>query len=91
MTTLDTGTDDLQAAVDDGVAVLTLNRPERRNAFSPAMLEVLGEALHRETMTLPGASPTGPVILRRGRTTSLRRGGRSNNGCHRPSYRDACC
>jgi len=82
---------DLLEAREDGIAWLTLNRPDRLNAFSPAMLEVLGEALHRETMTLPGASPTGPVILRRGRTTSLRRGGRSNNGCHRPSYRDACC
>ena len=45
MTTLDTGTDDLQAAVDDGVAVLTLNRPERRNAFSPAMINGLAHML----------------------------------------------
>jgi len=45
MTTLDTGTDDLLAEVDDGVAVLTLNRPERRNAFSPAMVNGLGRLL----------------------------------------------
>jgi 2-(1,2-epoxy-1,2-dihydrophenyl)acetyl-CoA isomerase len=37
----DTGTPDLLASVDDGVAVLTMNRPERRNALSPAMLEAL--------------------------------------------------
>lgn len=42
---LDTGTDDLLGRVDDGVAVLTLNRPERRNAFSPPMVQALGRAL----------------------------------------------
>jgi 2-(1,2-epoxy-1,2-dihydrophenyl)acetyl-CoA isomerase len=45
MTTLDTGTEDLLAEIDDGVAVLTLNRPERRNAFSPAMVTALGVTL----------------------------------------------
>lgn len=47
MTQLDTGTDDLLAEVDDGVAVLTMNRPDRRNAMSEAMMtameRVLGE------------------------------------------------
>ena len=45
MRTLDTGTDDLLAHVDDGVAVITLNRPERRNALSRAMLEALARVL----------------------------------------------
>ena len=45
MTELDTGTETLRATVDDGVAVVTMNRPERRNAFSPEMLEGLGRAL----------------------------------------------
>lgn len=45
MRSLDTGTDDLLAHVDDGVAVLTLNRPERRNALSRAMLEALARVL----------------------------------------------
>ena len=45
MTTLDTDTDDLLGEVDDGVAVLTLNRPERRNALSPAMIGNLGRLL----------------------------------------------
>ena len=48
MTRIDTGTEDLLAEVDDGVAVLTMNRPERRNAMSEAMMaamdRVLGEA-----------------------------------------------
>lgn len=45
MRPLDTGTGDLQAHVDDGVAVLVLSRPERRNALSPAMLAGLGRVL----------------------------------------------
>ncbi|MGH9086725.1 MAG: enoyl-CoA hydratase [Acidimicrobiales bacterium] len=45
MTQLDTGTEDLLATVDDGVAVLTMNRPERRNALSAAMLSALGRVL----------------------------------------------
>lgn len=47
MTTLDTGTEDLRAEIDDGVAVITMNRPNRRNAFSPAMVSALGTVLAR--------------------------------------------
>jgi 2-(1,2-epoxy-1,2-dihydrophenyl)acetyl-CoA isomerase len=39
--------DDLLEAVKDGVAVLTLNRPDRLNAMSRAMLDGLLEALPR--------------------------------------------
>ena len=45
MTALDTGTEDLRAEIDDGVAVITMNRPARRNAFSPAMVSALGAVL----------------------------------------------
>lgn len=45
MAAIDTGTDDLLAAVDDGVAVITMNRPARRNAFSVAMVSALGTVL----------------------------------------------
>jgi 2-(1,2-epoxy-1,2-dihydrophenyl)acetyl-CoA isomerase len=45
MREIDTGTDDLLARVEDGVAVLTMNRPERRNALSDAMLEALARVL----------------------------------------------
>src|SRR6202451_878534 len=45
MTTLDTGTEDLRAEIDDGVAVITMNRPDRRNAFSQAMLSAMGTVL----------------------------------------------
>jgi 2-(1,2-epoxy-1,2-dihydrophenyl)acetyl-CoA isomerase len=43
--TIDTGTDDLLAEVRDRVAVLTMNRPERRNAFSLEMTAALGRVL----------------------------------------------
>ncbi len=43
--TIDTGTDHLLARVEDRVATLTLNRPERRNALSVEMLSGLELAL----------------------------------------------
>lgn len=45
MTQLDTGTEDLLAEVDDGVAVLTMNRPDRRNAMSEAMMAAMERVL----------------------------------------------
>jgi 2-(1,2-epoxy-1,2-dihydrophenyl)acetyl-CoA isomerase len=38
---------DLLETTEGGIAWLKLNRPDRLNAFSPAMLEALGEALPR--------------------------------------------
>ncbi len=45
MTALDTGTEDLRADIDGGVAVITMNRPGRRNAFSPAMVSAMAAVL----------------------------------------------
>ncbi|HEX4660046.1 MAG TPA: enoyl-CoA hydratase-related protein [Streptosporangiaceae bacterium] len=45
MTALDTGTEDLLAKIDDGVAVITMNRPDRRNAFSQAMMSAMAAVL----------------------------------------------
>jgi len=42
---IETGTNDLIGSIEDGVATLTMNRPERRNALSGAMLSALGAAL----------------------------------------------
>ena len=56
---IETGTDHLQARVQDRVAILTMNRPERRNALSPEMLSGLEVAL-REVET---ASDVGCVVL----------------------------
>ena len=38
---------DVLETIEDGVAILTLNRPDRLNAFSPEMLATLHEALPR--------------------------------------------
>jgi 2-(1,2-epoxy-1,2-dihydrophenyl)acetyl-CoA isomerase len=43
--TIETGTDDLKARVEDGVAVLTMNRPARRNALSSGMLSAMAAVL----------------------------------------------
>src|SRR3954451_12219252 len=45
MRELDTGTDTLLGTVEGGVAVLTMNRPERRNALSLPMLDGLARVL----------------------------------------------
>ncbi len=50
---------DLLEAVKDGVAVLTLNRPDRLNAMSPAMLDAMLEALPR----LADDAAVGVVVL----------------------------
>lgn len=42
---IDTGTEDLLARVEDRVAILTMNRPDRRNAMSNDMIVGLGHAL----------------------------------------------
>ena len=57
--TIDTGTQDLLASVTGKVAVLTLNRPERRNAMSTAMNDALAAVLG-EVQT---ADDVGAVIL----------------------------
>jgi 2-(1,2-epoxy-1,2-dihydrophenyl)acetyl-CoA isomerase len=47
MTELDTGTTELLATVEEGVGVLTLNRPARRNALSRRLLESLARMLRQ--------------------------------------------
>ncbi|HEY4943152.1 MAG TPA: enoyl-CoA hydratase [Rhizomicrobium sp.] len=43
--TLETGTNDLTGTIEDGVAVIVMNRPERRNALSGGMLTAMSAAL----------------------------------------------
>ncbi|HSS10387.1 MAG TPA: enoyl-CoA hydratase-related protein [Acidimicrobiales bacterium] len=59
MKKIDTGTDQLLGRVDDGVAVLTMNRPERRNALSGSMFEGLARALAEVEVD----SDVGSVVL----------------------------
>lgn len=42
---IDTGTEDLLARVEDGIAIVTMNRPQRRNALSADMLQAMGTVL----------------------------------------------
>ncbi len=42
----DTGTDQLLCGIDDGVAVFTLNRPEKKNALSDTLTPALRQGLH---------------------------------------------
>jgi 2-(1,2-epoxy-1,2-dihydrophenyl)acetyl-CoA isomerase len=57
--TIDTGTDHLLASVDEKVATLVMNRPERRNAFSGEMLSGLARALDDAER----ASDVGCIVL----------------------------
>ncbi|MCU1503163.1 MAG: Enoyl-CoA hydratase [Ilumatobacteraceae bacterium] len=59
MRTIDTGTDDLLATVDDGVATITMNRPERRNAMSGPMNVAIGRVLAEVEL----ADDVGCVVL----------------------------
>jgi 2-(1,2-epoxy-1,2-dihydrophenyl)acetyl-CoA isomerase len=45
MTAIETGTEDLRAEIDDGVAVITMNRPDRRNALSVPMVTAMAAVL----------------------------------------------
>jgi 2-(1,2-epoxy-1,2-dihydrophenyl)acetyl-CoA isomerase len=45
MREIDTGTEELLGRVDEGVAVLTMNRPHRRNALTKPMVRALGRVL----------------------------------------------
>jgi 2-(1,2-epoxy-1,2-dihydrophenyl)acetyl-CoA isomerase len=56
---IDTGTDQVEARVQNRVATITLNRPERRNALTEPMLRGLGLAL----ADVEGASDVGVVVL----------------------------
>ena len=47
MSTIETGTTDLLAPLDNGIAIITLNRPEARNAMSGAMNDALQTILAR--------------------------------------------
>ena len=57
--TIDTGTEDLLGYVEDRVAVLTMNRPSRRNALSNSMLRALEAAL----IELDVATDVGCLVL----------------------------
>lgn len=72
--TIDTGTEQLLCVVRDGVAVITLNRPEARNAFSPDMSKAL-----RELIPVCASDPGVRSVLITGAGTAFCAGGDVKN------------
>ena len=56
--TVDTGTDQLLCALADGVATITLNRPDKRNALSDELTPAL-----RQTLLVLEADPAVRCIV----------------------------
>jgi enoyl-CoA hydratase/carnithine racemase len=69
-TKLDTGTDELLCVIRDRVAVITLNRPEARNAFSDTLTPAL-----RSMIRACGENPDIGVLLLTGAGTAFCAGG----------------
>lgn len=79
--TIDTGTNDLLCRIEDRVGVLTFNRPERRNALSPAMYDAFDVAL-----PALAADPEVRVVMLTGEGSAFCAGGdvKSMNESHQP-------
>ena len=67
---IDTGTTELLCSVRDGVALITLNRPEARNAMSPALTAAL-----RDQIKARGDDPEVGALLITGAGTAFCSGG----------------
>jgi len=67
---IDTGTTELLCSIRDGVALITLNRPEARNAMSPALTEAL-----RNQIKARGDDPNVGALLITGAGTAFCSGG----------------
>ncbi len=78
-TTIDTGTDELLCAIRDRVAIITLNRPEVRNAMSDRLTPAL-----RTMIRTCGENPDVGVLLITGAGTAFCSGGDVKGmGAHR--------
>ena len=70
---IDTGTNELLCTVKDGVATITLNRPEARNAMAPALTAAL-----RQQIKQRGEDDTVGALLITGAGTAFCSGGDVN-------------
>ena len=70
MASVETGTEQLLAQIDDGVATITLNRPEKRNALSDDLTPAL-----RETLLRFDEEPAVRVVVLTGAGTAFCAGG----------------
>ncbi|MCV7380870.1 enoyl-CoA hydratase [Mycobacterium alsense] len=77
---LDTGTDTVTAEIADGVGVITLNRPERRNALHAEMYEAVPRLLERYA----GDDAVGSVLIT-GAGSAFCAGGDVRDGGSRPA------
>ena len=59
MENIDTGTEELLCALDERVATITLNRPEKRNALSDNLTPALREML----LVLESDSRVGCIVI----------------------------
>ena len=59
MTKIDTGTNELLCDLEDGVATVTLNKPEKRNALG----DILTPALRSILLTLEADERCGAILL----------------------------
>ena len=71
-------TDDLLETIEDGVATLTMNRPDRRNALSWPMLDAISEALARyaedDAVAAVVLTGTGPAFCAGGDVKAMAEG-----------------
>ena len=76
---VDTGTDELLCVIRDRVAIITLNRPEVRNAMSDTLTPAL-----RTMIRTCGENPNVGVLLLTGAGTAFCAGGNAKGmGAHR--------
>ncbi|MEQ8484388.1 MAG: enoyl-CoA hydratase [Pseudomonadales bacterium] len=89
---IDTGTDELLCGIDDGVATITLNRPEKRNALSNRLTPALRQTLldletHRDVgcIVITGA---GRAFCAGGDVSGMGGGAPAADDEPRPSFQD---
>ncbi len=91
-TQFDTGTDELLCSVDDRVATITLNRPERKNALSdnltPALRQTLLELNTAQEVGCIVITGTGNAFCAGGDISGMGGGSSDKNPEHTPSIQD---
>ena len=91
-TQLDTGTDELLCSVDDRVATITLNRPERKNALSdnltPALRQTLLELNTAQEVGCIVITGAGNAFCAGGDVSGMGGGSNDEKPAHKPSIQD---
>ena len=91
-TQLDTGTDELLCSVDDRVATITLNRPERKNALSdnltPALRQTLLELNTAQEVGCIVITGAGNAFCAGGDVSGMGGGSNDERPAHTPSIQD---